>query len=58
MAAKIDPSAEQLLLQMQCDKLYGEVVVKFESGRVVLLKKTETIKPVDDRNNRSEGDER
>lgn len=25
--------------------LYGEIVIKFEAGRVVIAKKTESIKP-------------
>lgn len=54
---RIDPDAAQLLLEFQDGRLYGEVVVKYESGRVVLLKRNETIKPSSDRNNRGSEDE-
>lgn len=54
MARQIDASLELVLLQMQEDRTWGEVVVKYEGGRVVLMKRTETIKPSSDRDNRSE----
>jgi hypothetical protein len=54
--SRIDPSAEQLLIEMQDNRLYGEVVVKYEGGKVVLLKKQETIKPAA-RNNREDGED-
>ena len=49
----IDPSAEMLIREFEADKLYGEVVVKFEAGRVVLLKRSETIKPTIERSDRN-----
>ena len=61
MARHIDPSAELALSEMESDKLYGEVVVKFEGGKVVLIKRTETIKPANltaVRNNREDGEDR
>lgn len=58
MNQRIDPSVALLLTQMQDDRLYGEVVVKYEAGRVVLLKRTETIKPSSDRDSRGLEDER
>lgn len=45
MSAKLDPTAEQLLLDMQANKSFGEVVVQFKSGKVTLLKRTDVIKP-------------
>jgi hypothetical protein len=45
---------EALLRQLEMEGFYGTVEIKFEAGRAVLLRKTETIKPSDDdhRNNR------
>ncbi|KKM97048.1 hypothetical protein LCGC14_1171990 [marine sediment metagenome] len=37
---------EQLLADLEKQRFYGSVEVKFESGRVVLVRKTETIKVV------------
>jgi len=34
-----------LLKQYEENKLYGEVLVKLEAGKVVIIKKTESIKP-------------
>jgi hypothetical protein len=42
---KIDPAVEMLHLEFQQSRLFGEVTVKYEAGRVVLMKKSETIKP-------------
>lgn len=50
----IDPSVELVLREFERDKLYGEVVVKYEAGRVVIVKRTESIKPADNRNTRNE----
>lgn len=55
VGAKIDPSVEMVLLEYQRERLYGEVVVKYEAGKVVLIKETTTIKP-SNLNNRSEGE--
>lgn len=52
----IDPSVELVLREFERDRLYGEVVVKYEAGRVVIVKRTESIKPADNRNNRNEDD--
>lgn len=45
-----------VLEQLQRQKFYGSLEMKFEGGRVVLLRKTERIKPVpyDYRNNRGD----
>jgi hypothetical protein len=37
---------ELLIKQYECDKLYGTIEIRFECGRVVAIKKSETIKPV------------
>ena len=44
------------LSELELDRFYGSLEIKFEAGRVVLLKKTETIKPDGKchRNNRGE----
>ena len=36
-----------LINTLQHQNFYGALEVKFEAGRVVLLKKTETIKPTE-----------
>lgn len=38
---------QELLSQLERQRFYGAVEVKFEAGRVVLVRKTETIKPAD-----------
>ncbi len=43
---------DQLLAQLERQRFYGSVEVKFEVGRVVLVRKTETIKPENCRDNR------
>ena len=50
----IDPTAESVLREFEHNRLYGEVVVKYEAGRVVIIKRTESIKPTDGRTNREE----
>ena len=35
----------ELLRQLEAARFYGLLELKFESGHVVLLKKTETLKP-------------
>jgi hypothetical protein len=35
----------QMLRQLEQSRFYGSLEMKFESGQVVLLKKTETLKP-------------
>jgi hypothetical protein len=48
-----------LLRTLEQSRFFGTVELKFESGRVVLIRKTETMKPPthDCRNNRGEADE-
>lgn len=47
-------SVERVLKELEQDAFYGSVEIKFEAGKPVLLRKTETIKPTheDRRNNR------
>jgi hypothetical protein len=45
MARKISPDAELLIAEYESDKLYGTIQLKYEAGRLVLLKREETIKP-------------
>lgn len=54
---EIDPAVEMLHREYQRDKLYGTIETKYEAGRVVLIRKTESIKPVDYRNSRDEGEQ-
>jgi len=35
----------QLLHQLEAARFYGSLELKFEAGHIVLLKKTETLKP-------------
>lgn len=51
----IDPSVEMLLEEYHRDRLYGTLEVKFEAGRVVLIRRIESIKPAG-RNDREEGE--
>jgi len=34
----------EIIKEISKDKFYGEILIKFESGKVVLVKKTENIK--------------
>lgn len=52
----VDPAVEMLLREFQREHLYGTLEVKYEAGRVVLIRKTESIKPAEYRINRGEGD--
>jgi hypothetical protein len=45
-----------VLAALQRERFFGSIEMKFEAGRVVLLRKTETIKP-DCRKTRGIGDE-
>ena len=54
-------SVERVLSELARDRFYGSVEIKFEAGKPVLLRKTETIKPTEDcRENRgtTHGNER
>lgn len=52
------PLVNDLLRELERNHFYGSLEVKLEAGKVVLLRKTETIKPEDEeyRNNRGELD--
>ena len=46
-----------IIRELECNGFYGSLEVKFEAGRVVLVRKTETIKPTnngDSRDNRGQ----
>ena len=51
---------DQLLADLEKQRFYGSLEIKFEAGKVVLLRKTETIKPPpeDYRISRGKGHER
>jgi hypothetical protein len=52
---KADPVGS-LLAALQVQRFYGSLELKLEAGRVVLIRKTETIKPTSDyRDNRGTG---
>ena len=48
---------DEVLRTLERSRFYGSVEIKYEAGRVVLLRKTETIKP-DFRDTRGKNDER
>jgi hypothetical protein len=47
-----------VLDSLQESHFFGSLEIKFEAGRVVLLRKTETIKPDNRRDNRGENEQR
>lgn len=49
-------SVEQVVAELTQARFYGSLEIKFEAGKVVLLRKTETIRPnpEDYRNNRGD----
>ena len=49
--------ATELLRDLEQTRFYGSLELKFENGRVVLVRKTETIKPSDCRDNRGNENE-
>ena len=52
-------SVERVLNELARDRFYGSVEIKFEAGKPVLLRKTETIKPAEYcRENRGTSNER
>ena len=54
---KTDSSVALVQREFEQDKLYGELTIKYEAGRVVLIKKSETIKPATVRDNREDGED-
>ena len=52
---------EQMIIKMidelDRNRFYGSLEIKFEAGHVVLVRKTETIKPSSYRENRGEHNE-
>jgi len=49
-----EPTATNILKELERERFYGSLEMKFEAGRMVLISKTETIKPNDNRNHRGE----
>jgi len=47
----------RLLKDLEQRRFYGGLEIKFEAGRVVVMRKSETIKLQDHRNNRGEQNE-
>lgn len=41
----------QLIAEFTSQRFYGSLEIKFEAGRIVLLKKTETVKPTESMTN-------
>ncbi len=56
---KVMQNIDEMLEDLERNRFFGSVELKLEAGRVVLLRKTETIKPEpkNHRNNRGELDE-
>lgn len=44
--------ARGLISELEQGRFFGSLEVKFEAGRIVLLRKTETIKPIECRDTR------
>jgi hypothetical protein len=51
-------SINDVLASLVRDRFYGSVEIKFEAGRPVLLRKTETIKPTEEDCRENRGKER
>jgi hypothetical protein len=49
----MDIAVEQLITHYERNRLYGALEIKFENGRVVLIKETTTHKPTSERTSRS-----
>lgn len=39
------PSLQTLIADLQRERFFGSLEIKFEAGKVVLLRKTEVLKP-------------
>ena len=50
--ALTDQALSEILRELEHSRFFGSLEIKFEAGRVVLLRKTESIKPNNYRNNR------
>lgn len=50
----IHPDVAALIEDCEASRFYGNIVLDFQCGKVVLIRKTETLKPSDERTNRSE----
>ena len=47
MTPAANPDIEGLVRQLADQHFYGSLTLKFEAGRIVILKKEETLKPHD-----------
>lgn len=56
--AKLDPTIELLLAEAERNRFYGTIELKFEAGRLVIARRSETIKPSGGRDNRGDEVER
>ena len=50
--ALTDQALSEILRELEHSRFYGSLEIKFEAGRVVLLRKSETIKLEDRRDDR------
>jgi hypothetical protein len=49
----MNPELAELLTKLGTDRFYGSVELKFEAGKLVMIRRTENLKPADlYRNNR------
>ena len=53
-AELVGDAVDSILADLREQEFFGTVELKFEAGRVVLLRKTETIRPKHYRNNRGD----
>ncbi len=54
--ALTDQALSEILRELEHSRFYGSLEIKFEAGRVVLLRKSETIKLEDRRDDRGARD--
>ena len=52
----MSPIIEKVIKEIETRRFFSTLVIKFEAGRVVLIRKSETLKPNDCRDN--PGDEK
>jgi hypothetical protein len=52
----MSPIIEKVVTELETRRFFGTVEIKFEAGRVVLIRKSETLKPNDYRSTRGERD--
>ena len=57
MTTEIEKTAIELLRELERSRFYGAVEIKFEAGRIALIRKTETIKLANYRENRGQNEQ-